>query len=307
MGTAPPLRLSACAGPSRPDRPAVKALVTGARGFVGRHLVAHLEAAGDEVVAVDRDHGGPDLGDGHGWKGLLQHERPDAVFHLAAQASVADSWADPAATFRVNAVGTLNVLQGCVAAQVARVLVVSSADVYGAVRAEELPLREANPIRPVTPYAASKAAAEAAALQAHFGHGLGVVLVRPFNHLGPGQDDRFVAGALAQRIAINELTGGDEVPLGNLTAKRDFTDVRDVVRAYRLLVDAGEAGATYHVGSGVAVAVAELAEAHRPVDVPLIVGDASRLADATGWRPEVPLERTLNDLLDAARTRLRAR
>jgi GDP-4-dehydro-6-deoxy-D-mannose reductase len=302
----------------------VKALVTGARGFVGHHLVAHLTAAGDDVVGVDRDSGGPDLVDGGSWKALLGRERPEAVYHLAAQASVANSWADPVATFRVNAEGTLNVLQGCVAADVRRVLVVSSADVYGAVHPDELPLRETNPIRPVTPYAASKAAAEAAALQAHYGHHLGVVVARSFNHLGPGQDDRFVAGALAQRIAINELTQGDEVPVGNLTAKRDFTDVRDVVRAYRLLIEAGEAGTTYHVCSGVALAVAELAdrllaaaerpmrlvtrpELMRPVDVPMIVGDAGRITDATGWRPQIPLSETLGDLLDAARARLRAR
>jgi GDP-4-dehydro-6-deoxy-D-mannose reductase len=237
---------------------------------------------------------------------------------------VAASWADPAATFRVNAEGTLHVLESCVAAGVGRVLVISSADVYGAVRPEELPLRETNQIRPVTPYAASKAAAEAVALQAHFGHGLGVVLARAFNHLGPGQDDRFVAGALAQRIAINELTGAAEVPVGNLSARRDFTDVRDVVRAYRLLLERGEAGTVYHVCSGRAVAVAELAEVLlgiasrpmqlavqaellRPVDVPLVVGDAGRLHRATGWQPEIPLERTLSDLLDAARARLRAR
>ena len=302
----------------------MRVVVTGARGFVGRHLVAHLAREGDDVTSVDRDSGGPDLTDGPGWRTLLEHERPDAVYHLAAQASVATSWADPVATFRVNAEGTLHVLQGCVGAGVDRVLVLSSADVYGAVRADELPLRENSPIRPVTPYAASKAAAEAVALQAHFGHGLGVVLARPFNHLGPGQDDRFVAGGLAQRIAINELTGASDVPVGNLSAKRDFTDVRDVVRAYRLLVESGEAGTVYQVCSGTPVAVAELAEQLmavaerpmrlvvqadllRPVDVPVVVGDASRLRLATGWQPEIALRQTLTDLLDAARARLRAR
>ncbi len=296
----------------------VRALVTGGRGFVGVHLAAHLRASGDEVVVVDRNGGGPDLLDRAGWDATLAEHRPDVVYHLAAQASVPTSWADPVGTFRTNAEGTLHVLGACEAARVARVLVVSSADVYGAADAAELPLRESSPLRPVTPYAASKAAAEQVARQAWFGHGLEVVIARPFNHLGPGQDDRFVAGALAHRIARNEVEGIDEVPVGNLSARRDFTDVRDVVAAYRLLVERGSPGETYVVASGRAVAVSELAAVlltaarrpmrlvedpslFRPVDVPLVVGDAGKLTAATGWVPTIPLETTLRDLLASAR------
>lgn len=294
------------------------ALVTGAGGFVGRHLVAHLRSLGDEVTTSDPASGGPDLLDGDGWRDLLRSVRPDACYHLAAQAAVGASWDDPVGTFRTNAEGTLHVLAGCAAADVHRVLVVSSADVYGAARPEDLPLSETSPLRPVTPYAASKAAAEQIALQFHHGHGLGVIRVRPFNHLGPGQDDRFVAAAIARRIAVAERRGGEEIPVGNLGARRDFSDVRDVVRAYRLAVLDGEPGAVYVVASGRSVAVSELADhlisrattplrltvdpaLHRPVDVADLVGDPTLLRATTGWTPDHDLGRTLDDLLEDAR------
>lgn len=296
----------------------MRALVTGAGGFVGRHLVAHLRASGDDVTTTDPVTGGPDLLDGPGWTELLRSVRPDACYHLAAQAAVGTSWTDPVGTFRTNAEGTLNVLAACAAADVHRVLVVSSADVYGATLPEDLPLSESSPLRPVTPYAASKAAAEQVALQFHHGHGLGVVRVRPFNHLGPGQDDRFVAAAIARRIAVAERSGATEIPVGNLAARRDFSDVRDVVRAYRLAVLHGVPGAVYVVASGRSVAVADLADhlvgrathplrltvdaaLHRPVDVADLVGDATALRTATGWTPTYDLGRTLDDLLEDAR------
>jgi GDP-4-dehydro-6-deoxy-D-mannose reductase len=245
------------------------------------------------------------------------------VYHLAGWADVAASWDDPLAVLRVNAEGTLNVLAACRAAGVARVLSVASADVYGIVRADELPLTEEAPLRPTSPYAASKIAADALAQQAHLGYGLGVVRVRPFNHLGPGQSEHFVAPALAARIARAERDGLDEIPVGNLTARRDVTDVRDVVRAYRLLIERGEPGQVYNVCSGRDVAVQELADllvamARRPlrlvtdpsllrqVDLPVLRGDPSRLQAATGWQPEVPIERTLADLLDDLRARVQA-
>jgi GDP-4-dehydro-6-deoxy-D-mannose reductase len=300
----------------------VKVLVTGGRGFAGTHLVRHLVGCGDDVVVTDRATGGPDLLDADAWTALVADVRPEAVYHLAAQPSVAASWADPALTLRINAEGTLHVLLACRDAGVRRVLVVSTSDVYGGAPGSEQPLREDAPLRPVTPYAASKAAAEQLALQAWLGWGLEVVRVRPFNHIGPGQDDRFVAGALAARVAAAEAGDGDgTVPVGNLSARRDFTDVRDVVRAYRAVLDAGEPGEVYHVCSGRAVAIAELAEAlaglaHRPVrlvpdpallrpvDTPLLVGDASKLTAATGWAPTIALADTLRDLLADHRVRL---
>ena len=298
----------------------MKALITGAAGFVGRHLTDHLESHGDEVVGVDRERG-PDLLDADGWKTLLDSLRPDAVYHLGGFSDVGGSWNTPNETFRVNAEGTLNVLQGCVHAGVRRVLAVSSADVYGRVTLSELPLNEDNPLRPVSPYAASKIAADYLALQAHLGYGLEVMRVRAFNHLGTGQTNRFVAPALAERIALNELEGGEEVPVGNLTPRRDFTDVRDVVRAYRLLIEHGEPGEAYNVCSGHDIAISELADRlvamarremrlegdpslQRPVDVPVLRGDYARLNKATGWEPEINLDQTLSDLLEEWRERV---
>jgi GDP-4-dehydro-6-deoxy-D-mannose reductase len=189
------------------------------------------------------------------------------------------------------------------------------------VSADELPLTEDQPLRPVSPYAASKVAADALAQQAWLGHRLPVIRVRAFNHLGPGQSDHFVAPSLAARIARNERDGGEEVPIGNLTPRRDVTDVRDVVRAYRLLMTGGEPGAVYNVCRGVAVSVREIAEAllamarrpmrlvsdpalQRPVDIPVLVGDNSALRRVTGWEPTIPLDQTLADVLADWRSRL---
>lgn len=302
----------------------MRALVTGGLGFVGRHLVAHLEAQGDEVVTVDRHGDVPvDITDAAAVRAAVEAAAPQAVYHLAGWADVGASWTHPHEVLEVNAVGTLNVLEACRHAGVDRVLSVSSADVYGLVSEADLPLTESSPLRPTSPYAASKVAADALAQQAFLGHGLGVVRVRPFNHLGPGQSEAFVAPALAARIARAELAGGGDVTVGNLSARRDFTDVRDVVRAYRLLIERGEPGEVYNVCSGVDVAVQDLVDQlagmsrHpirlvqdpalvRPVDLPVLRGDASRLADATGWRPEIPLAQTLADLLDDMRSRVAA-
>ena len=216
--------------------------MTGAAGCVGRHLTAHLAACGDDVVGTDRSEGGPDLLDPAGLARLVAEVDPEVVFHLAGQADVGGSWEAPADTLRVNAEGTLHLLEAVRSTSGARVVTVTSADVYGVVRPEDLPLDETAPLRPVSPYAASKAAADLLALQAYLGHGMDVVRVRSFNHLGPGQDDRFVCSALAARIAAAEAGQGDEVRVGNLAARRDFTDVRDVVRAYRCLAIDGRCG-----------------------------------------------------------------
>jgi GDP-4-dehydro-6-deoxy-D-mannose reductase len=296
----------------------VKALVTGASGFVGRHLCAHLEACGDEVVAADRatHHSAAelDINDADATARLFAEVQPDVVYHLAGWSDVGGSWADPVGVLRANAEGTLNVLEACRHASVGRVLVVSSADVYGIVAEDDLPIPEEHPLRPVSPYAASKTAADFLALQAWLGHGQDVVRIRAFNHLGPGQSDRFVASAIASRIAANERDGSDLVPVGNLAARRDFTDVRDVVRAYRLLLEHGAPGDVYNVCSGRAVAVQQLADLllglanapmrlvvdpdrYRPVDVPVVLGDPSRLRKLTGWEPTIELQETAADLL----------
>jgi GDP-4-dehydro-6-deoxy-D-mannose reductase len=300
----------------------MRAVVTGGLGFVGQHLVAHLEAMGDEVTVLDRNGPDPvDLMDRPAVLAALQDLAPDHVYHLAGWADVGASWADPLAVLRLNAESTLHVLDGARAAGVQRVLSVASADVYGIVAEADLPLTESSPVRPTSPYAASKVAADALALQAFLGYGLGVIRVRPFNHLGPGQSEAFVAPALAARIARAERDGIDEIPVGNLTPRRDVTDVRDVARAYRLLMERGEPGEVYNVCSGTALAVQELADAlvamarrplHlvtdpslvRPIDLPVLRGDASKLRAATGWAPEIPIEQTLADLLDDLRARV---
>jgi GDP-4-dehydro-6-deoxy-D-mannose reductase len=299
----------------------VRALVTGVSGFVGRHLVEHLEAMGDEVEGCDRADGSVDISDLHSVKAVVARVRPEVVYHLAGWSDVGGSWAAPVEVFRANAEGTLNVLLACTEERVDRVVAVSSADVYGIVKEEELPIGEMAALRPVTPYAASKVAADYLALQAWLGNGLQVLRVRAFNHLGPGQTPKFVAPAIAERIARNEVDGGTEVPIGNLSARRDFTDVRDVVRAYRLLAEHGEPGEAYNVCSGRDVSVRELADrlltmAHRPmelradpslerpIDVPVLRGDSSLLRRTTGWTPEIPLDQTLTDLLDDMRERV---
>ncbi|CAN5846391.1 GDP-mannose 4,6-dehydratase [soil metagenome] len=300
----------------------MKALVTGAGGFVGGHLLAHLTAEGDDVIPCDRLHGGVDITHGEAVGRMIADAAPDAVYHLAGWADVGASWRVPEEVFAANAVGTLNVLRACADAGVGRVLSVGSADVYGKVAEDELPLTEESPLRPVSPYAASKVAADFLGLQAWLGRSLPVVRVRAFNHLGPGQGEQFVASALASRIARNENDGGDVIRVGNLSARRDFTDVRDVVRAYRMLIRDGVPGEVYNLCTGTAIAVQELAEmmlVHarrsmrletdpdlaRPVDTPVLLGDPSKLHDATGWKTEIPLERTVLDLLDDWRTRVR--
>lgn len=300
---------------------ATKALVTGASGFVGRHLVAHLREAGDHVVGSDRETDGVDITVAAQVEEMLDQVRPDVIYHLAGWADVGGSWKAPVDAFRANAEGTLNVLGAATATGVQRVLSVSSADVYGIVRPEELPLTEDSPLRPASPYAASKVAADYLGLQAWLGRQLPVIRVRAFNHLGPGQTDKFVAPALASRVARAERDGGEVITVGDLSARRDFTDVRDVVRAYRLLMESGAPGEVYNVCSGVDLAVQELADQLvdqarvplrlevdesllRPVELPVLRGSHARITAATGWEPEIPIQQTLTDLLEDWRSRL---
>lgn len=299
----------------------MRALITGGAGFVGRVLGQHLADLGDEVISIDRSGGGPDIVDRPEVFERVRNARADVIYHLAAQAHVPSSWEDPVGTLRSNAEGTLNVLDAAHDAGSARVLVVSSAEVYGSVGAEELPIDEDKPLRPTTPYAASKVAADAVALQCHLGRGQDVLRMRAFNHIGPGQRPAFVCAGLAQRIAIAERDGTNAIDVGSLDVRRDFTDVRDVVRAYRLAAEAGVAGAVYNVCSGVDRSIREIAELlieisgrplelitrpdlERPVDTPIVRGSYERLHHDTGWSPEIPLGRSLTDILDDARERL---
>lgn len=315
----------------------MRAFITGIAGFAGRHLAAHLLSEGWDVHGLVRHGDGRDLpatvtlhpgdlSDADSLEGAIGAARPEAVFHLAAQASVPASWQDPVGTYATNVLGQAALLEALARAPGTppRVLVVSSNEVYGApVGPEELPVREDNPLRPSNPYAVSKAAQDLMGYQYAASGRLPVVRVRPFNHIGPGQSDAYVAGAFARQVAEIEAHRSDPViRVGNLEARRDFTDVRDTVRAYRLALLHGPVGAVYNIASGRPVAVRALLdyylsqspsaaqverdpERYRPVDVPEVYGDSTRLYAATGWVPAIPLEATLRDVLEYWRASIR--
>ncbi|MEM9134043.1 MAG: GDP-mannose 4,6-dehydratase [Actinomycetota bacterium] len=298
----------------------MKALITGAGGFVGPHLAAELRAAGDEVVGLDLRNG-PNLLDADGWRAAVAEHEPDVIYHLAGWSDVSGSWHEPNQTFQINAVGTLSVLQAAHAAETGRVILVSSADLYGTVTPDDQPITEAHPVQPRSPYGASKQAAEALGMQYHRAFDLGVVIARPFNHLGAGQSPRFAAPAFAAQVAEAERNGGGTVAHGDLSAQRDLTDVRDVVRAYRLLATEGRPGEVYNICSGTAVSMQSvldrlIAQASvpvaasvdparlRPVELPILQGSFDKLHRATGWSPTHPLDDTLACVLDDARSRV---
>lgn len=310
-------------------------LVTGGNGFVGPYLIAALEAAGERVVAcgaplAEASPAGPiapewralDLCDRAAVDALVAETRPRAVYHLAALSSVAASLEDPLPTYQVNVMGTLHLLDALRRkASDARVLFVSSAEVYGGLSS---PLTEASPFAPSNAYAGSKAAGEMLCIEAFRTHGLAVVRARAFNHTGPGQTPQFVVSDFARQVA--RIESGLQAPViavGNLSARRDFLDVRDVVSAYVALMAEGAPGAAYNVCSGRAVAVQSLLDGllslsrvpitvttdparMRPVDVPELVGSHASLSAAAGWQPRVPLEQTLSDVLGYWRARVSA-
>jgi GDP-4-dehydro-6-deoxy-D-mannose reductase len=308
----------------------MRVLITGAGGFVGPHLVTALRERGHEAVRTERhpaeDSLAVDVTQPLELRGAIELVRPDAVAHLAALAFVPASIDDPAATFAVNATGTMNVLDALRAARgenpSPRVLIVSSGDVYGAHAPAAYPLRETVAPLPRNPYAASKIAAEALALAYARTFGLDVVVTRAFNHIGAGQHKHFAVPSFALQLA-RIASGGDSLLfVGNLAASRDFLDVRDVCAAYvALLEGGGAAGEIYNVCSGkattmrevlrqlitiagVPVEVREDPARMRPADIPLSVGDASKLRDATGWAPRIPLTAALRAVYEDACTRL---
>ncbi|HET9060627.1 MAG TPA: GDP-mannose 4,6-dehydratase [Acidimicrobiales bacterium] len=292
----------------------MRVLVTGSRGFVGPWLAEHLTLSGDEVVELAP---GTDVTDAGSLAGAVEHAAPEAICHLAAQSSVRVSWEDPAGTFAVNAVGTLNLCAAAMRlAPAPRVLVVSSAEVYGKVPPELMPVVEDQPFAPATPYASSKVAAEMVGLQAWLGRGLPVVRARSFNHTGPGQPRGFVVPDLAAQVAAAARGDTKEILTGNLGVSRDITDVRDVVRAYRLLLVSGEPGEAYNVCCGEATVLSDILARlvalagvdvpvrvdpgrARPADVPVHVGSRAKLHALTGWSPEIPLDRTLAEVFES--------
>jgi GDP-4-dehydro-6-deoxy-D-mannose reductase len=309
----------------------VKVLVTGADGFVGRHLVRRLVRDGHGVVAACRPHGpAADWKDGDvmvvpleltddGSVGGAVDSGPDAVVHLAAVASNREAMADPVRAWTVNAAGTARLAEELgrrrnQGRSEARLLLVSSGEVYGP--GGDAPRRESDPIAPASPYAASKAGAELAALEVWRRTGLPVVVARPFTHTGPGQETRFVLPAFVERMREAKATGTGTIRSGNLAPIRDLLDVRDVVAAYLLLLRSGQPGEIYNVARGEGCSVGELFERlaaligvrvepelepslARASDIPHLVGDSSKLRRATGWAPTRSLEQTLRGLVDA--------
>lgn len=282
-----------------------RVLVTGPSGFVGTHLRAELD---DAFLPYDED-----VLDLASLTTTVREARPDAVVHLAALSSVAESWDDVTEVWRTNVLGTVNVVEALRAeAPQARLLFVSSGEVYG--RAPLVPTPEESPVDPVSPYGASKAAAELACRQAR---DLDVVVARSFPHVGPGQNERFSVASWAAQLARLRSEGGGTLLVGDLDVERDLTDVRDVCRAYRLMLDRALPAGTYNVASGRAVPLKRVLELLveaagvpvtierdpsrlRPAEVRVVAGDASKLRAATGWEPSIPLERTVVDVLESA-------
>lgn len=300
----------------------MRALVTGSGGFVGGHLVAHLRAEGDSVVCWSGDRDSPDVTDLDQVRAGLDGLDVDVVFHLAGQSHVGRSWEQSAATMAINAGGTANLLDALAANGARpRVVVMSSAEVYGRVDPQSVPVVEEAPLEPRTPYGASKIATEQLALLLGERHGIDVVVCRPFNQIGPGQSCDFVAGAFAEQIARNERVGGGQLLVGNLSATRDFLDVRDAVVAHRLLAIHGVAGEAYNVAGGTEVAVQQLLDgllAHsrvdqtvvtdperfRPNDLPRMFASIDKVHSVTGWSPARSFTNTLRDILDDWRDRI---
>jgi GDP-4-dehydro-6-deoxy-D-mannose reductase len=298
----------------------MRALVTGAGGFVGPYLLDALrEVANAEVFEVE-------LGDVPELRAALDAFRPSVVFHLAAQTFVPDALRAPIETYEVNAMGTARLAEAvrtCAREPRPRIVFASSAEVYGARDPGEYPLRETLALRPMNPYGASKAAAEAILLGESRSLGIDVVIARGFNHIGPGQKEHFVVASLAAQLARIAAGGPPQLFVGNLDTARDFLDVRDVVAAYIELARHGERGEVYNVCSGSAVTIRDvlrelIAIAHvpvevredparvRPSDIPLSVGSSQKLRARTGWAPHIPLPHSLRDVYRAAAQGLRA-
>jgi len=317
----------------------LKALITGITGFVGSHLVEYLLGQGVEVMGVADGEARltpgtaslvkfyrADLREREPIALVLKETRPDLVFHLAAQAHVPTSWADPASTLIDNVLFQLNLFLGILHEGLDPfVLIPGSIEEYGYVKPGELPVREENPLRPTNPYAVSKVSQDMLAYQYSLTHDLKCVRMRAFNHTGPRQASHYVVPALAKQVA--EAEAGlvqPEIRVGNLEAKRDFTDVRDVVRAYHLALLRCEPGEVYNLGSGRAVSIRQVLDFYlaqsrvpltvvreeermRPWDVPEYVCDATKFRSRTGWQPLIPLEQTLADVLDYWRQQVAGR
>ncbi|MBL8162381.1 MAG: GDP-mannose 4,6-dehydratase [Anaerolineae bacterium] len=315
----------------------MRILITGVGGFVGGHLATYLldndplieihgttlnleQKVGDSRIRVHA----LDLRDEQAVRQLIEDVEPDHIYHLAAQSSPRRSFVIPWETLENNIRAQLNLILACIHSNLTpRLLIVSSAEIYGPVAPDQQPIHEDLPLRPTNPYGVSKVTQDMLALQYYLSHKLPILRVRPFNHIGTGQSEGFVATDFAKQIA--RIEAGLQAPVmvvGNLGAERDFTDVRDMVRAYGLIMTQGHSGAVYNVASGETHSIRELLDTllrhstmpievqvdparMMPIDVPIIRGDSSKLRAATGWQPTIPFEQTLRDVLDDWRVRVR--
>jgi len=317
----------------------MRLLITGINGFVGGHLAEHLlDSATGEVWGLAREPALAlpelrgrvrlviaDLNHLDQVIAALASVRPEIIMHLAGQSNVPRAFADPAHTLQTNILAQLHLFQAALRLkQDPLILIASSNEIYGLISPADLPIDEDTPLRPINPYAVSKATQDLLAYQYHISHKLRTIRLRLFNHIGPRQADLFVASAFAAQIA--RIEAGAQPPLlrvGDLSAERDFTDVRDIARAYTSAAWHGEAGQAYNVGSGRTVSIRWLLETllafserdialepdparMRPADVPRVVCDNRRFCAHTGWAPQIPLEQTLYDILEYWRVRVRS-
>jgi len=318
---------------------AERIIVTGASGFVGGHLIEFLLKHTDaQIYAAKRRRSDVslietcervqwvemDVTDAHNVLSTVKTVEPTHIFHLAAQSFVPTSWKSPVETMTINAIGTVNILEAVKTFERnTKIHIAGSSEEYGRVEPDELPITEANPLRPMSPYGVSKVAADLSGQQYHCSYGLNVVITRAFNHTGPGRGEVFVESNFSKQIAgIEQRRQPPVIWVGNLDAKRDFSDVRDIVRAYWLALERGTPGQIYNICSGrvqsirqtldalLALSTAEEIqvkpdpERMRPSDVLLLQGDCTKFQRQTGWRPEIPLEQTWRDLLNYWRDRL---
>jgi GDP-4-dehydro-6-deoxy-D-mannose reductase len=319
----------------------MRVLITGVTGFVGSHLAEYALTQGVEVIGSVRPRSRYEhiegirprlhlveceLRDATSVRALIAQTRPEWIFHLAAQSFVQASFNAPAETFATNILAQANVLEAVRAERFGpRVLVAGSSEEYGLVREEETPVTEEQPLRPLSPYAVSKVAQDTMGYQYWQSYGIPIIRTRAFNHSGPRRGEIFATSNFARQVV--EIEAGRREPLlevGNLEPRRDFSDVRDIVRGYWALLQRGEAGEVYNLCSGQTWSIQEVldflikassvptvtvqprADRMRPSDVPLLIGDASKIERATGWRTEIRFEQTLRDLLDYWRQRVRA-
>ena len=318
----------------------MKVLITGITGFAGSHLADYiLENHSDaKVFGIARWRSRmenllhiqdkielfeADLKDLVSLKKCMAEIKPDRIFHLAAQSFVPASWTCPAETFAINSIGQINLFEAILGQGLkSRIQIAGSSEEYGMVYPDEVPMKETNPLRPLSPYAVSKVAQDLLAYQYFKSYGLWTVRTRGFNHTGPRRGEVFICSNFAKQIA--EIEKGKRKPVmyvGNLEARRDFTDVRDTVRAYWLSLEKGEPGDVYNIGTGKAYTMKEILDMLlglsreqvkietdpkrlRPSDVEILLSDSTKFRKLTGWEPKIPLKQSLQDLLDYWRDRV---